>query len=395
MLDLIEKAVGSIIVKNKFFGYWLIQCIKKYDDNIPTACIALDKRSYIQTYRFNPTWYNSLTDKERIGVLTHETLHDCYLHVVRVGPGKEFPDLKIANIAFDLAINQEIIRTPGYDKTYLPEGCLLPSTFPKLNLKLNEIDSYYYNELVKADKERKDKGSSGDKTFDNIMENDLPDTIKHLWELADLSETEKELLKNMTTSKLQSVSQSVGDTPLGIKQLLDVILKPPFVSWKKLLQQFIGNCFSSDTERTRKRPNKRFDDSAGSRQLFSLNVLIGIDVSGSISDKDFLEFMSEINHVSKEASVDVCQWDVETTLPEPYKYSTEALRLKAGGTNASCFIELANRSKDYDFVIIFTDGFIEKKPLPLNKNGIWVITSDGSTDIQHNKKIIQLNYETN
>ena len=402
MLTNIEKASASLLVRNPFFGLWLLGAEKIYNDSIPTAALVLSLNNYRLKYWFNQDFFdNKLNHKQRIFVLAHEVMHDCLLHHFR----PEFEDKYIANLAQDMYINQELKKTLVTDLYETPEGLILPSTFPGLKLPDNETDIFYYKELMKAKtkKENEDKsnkkGTSGCKVFDEYLENqELLGIWKHI-EQQVYSKAQKDLAKARADSNLKEVAnkasgKSIGNLPASIESYLKALSEPPFVPWNRVLRNMVGNVLSDIVEETRRRPNKRFDMFSGTRQVPKLKIGLGIDVSGSISDRDFLEFNNEIKSIAKEAEVLCFQWDVECSEPYKYKDTFEIQRLKSGGTNASCFIEEVNKSKyDFDFIIIFTDGYIENTPIKSNRPGLWVITSDGNMNINHKLPKIQINYK--
>ena len=97
-------------------------------------------------------------------------------------------------------------------------------------------------------------------------------------------------------SKLAQASvfaKSRGLVPSGIDQEYELVMKGQF-PWQRLLAQYVQQTLAYDTTFTR--PNRRFV----SRNLYlpateksNLTVVIAIDTSGSISDKEAETFISE------------------------------------------------------------------------------------------------------
>ena len=69
----------------------------------------------------NPTWFLSLTEKARVGLLAHEILHVALSHMTRKGT----KDSLIWNFAGDYVINLELSEA-GYE---LPKGGLLDKQY--------------------------------------------------------------------------------------------------------------------------------------------------------------------------------------------------------------------------------------------------------------------------
>lgn len=394
-LNKLDEAISELVTCSPFYGLWLIQSYKEYAGGIPTACLKLDTNTFRVSYHFNRTWYDGLTEIQREKILQHEVLHDCKGHLFWSG----YDDKKIANLAMDIVINLLCITdSKGTEnRNWLPEGAVYWDSFPEFNLEKNETEAYYYKKLMQKKQEKQDSGSSGNKDFDRIMDEDIEEGWKHNWEIAELSEEQKEIMKPMIEAKLREIAQQTeemrGNVPSFIQQQLDIINKPAFIKWNKFFRQIMGSVFGEIKEATRRRPNKRIIDYAGSRYIPTINVLFMKDASGSMSDYDLEEANNELNWMSKcGVNIWTAQWDTECTEPVPYNNRLEHIRMKSGGTSASSAIKVANKSKGkYDFVIIFTDGYIESNPPKLLVPGMWLITKDGTKDIQHENRKIQIN----
>jgi hypothetical protein len=72
------------------------------------------------------------------------------------------------------------------------------------------------------------------------------------------------------------------------------------MDYRKMLSLFKTSVISSKRRLTRMRPNRRFGfDAMGSRYELSTNLLIAVDVSGSVTDKNLQFFFSVINRLFK------------------------------------------------------------------------------------------------
>jgi predicted metal-dependent peptidase len=121
----------------------------------------------------------------------------------------------------------------------------------------------------------------------------------------------------------------------------------------------------------------------GKRRRHYLKAMIGIDVSGSISDKNIEEFLSEIRWLmsSCDAEVEVVFFDTAITDKFILKNLTDMQQItKAsgrGGTSYEEFFKYANDEKARE-VIVFTDGYgdqnsIEKPPSWMR---VWWVCND-------------------
>jgi predicted metal-dependent peptidase len=99
----------------------------------------------------------------------------------------------------------------------------------------------------------------------------------------------------------------------------------------------------------------------GKKNQFTTRFLIGVDVSGSISDKDAALFFSTINRFFKYGaeSLDVLQFDADIKgKPEVMKKARKEIKITGrGGTDFQPLINYFSvKKKTFDGLIIFTDG---------------------------------------
>ena len=121
--DQVARTTKSLIFTEPFYGLFLIGINKKYTDQIPTAGVS--KHGIGMQLTINPEFYNELSEDHRFGLIKHELLHIAFGHLIL---RDLYSDHKLFNIAADLEINQYILESK------LPDGGLLLSSFPELNL---------------------------------------------------------------------------------------------------------------------------------------------------------------------------------------------------------------------------------------------------------------------
>lgn len=396
MINKLDEAVSNLMSFTPFYGYWIIQSYRDYSDKIPTAAVVFNNKTFKLDYYFNRNFFDNLTEVQREKIIMHEVLHDVKGHYFWEG----YDDKEIANMAMDIVINLICITdNAGHEnRSHLPEAALYWDSFPNLNLKKNETEKYYYQELMKAKKKHQNEGSSGDENFDKIMKEGVNKSIKHDWEwVKDISNEEKEILKPFNNTKLNEAyeySREKGRVPIEIKNIIEEIKGKSIIPWNKIFKQFVGSACGDITETTRKKPNRRISDYPGKRNIPHVKVLFAKDASGSMTDEDLAAANNELKHMAKLGiEIFTCQWDIECSDFERYNEKLEHIRLKSGGTNASCAIEKINKSpKKWDLVIIFTDGYIEDCPKTLLTPGFWVIAKNGNDNFKHHLKKIKMNY---
>ena len=119
--DALSRAGKTLMLKEAFYGFFLIGLNKKIRKDLPTAGVS--KNGIGVQLSVNPDFYMQLTEDQRIGILKHELLHISFGHLLL---RDMYADHKLFNIAADLEINQYI------DRDFLPEGALFLETFPDL-----------------------------------------------------------------------------------------------------------------------------------------------------------------------------------------------------------------------------------------------------------------------
>ena len=152
------------------------------------------------------------------------------------------------------------------------------------------------------------------------------------------------------------------------------------MDYRKMLSQFKTSVISSKRRLTRMRPNRRFGfDAMGSRYELSANLLIAVDVSGSVTDRSLSFFFSVINRLFKYSieKMDVLQFDSKIQgEPEPLKKVRKTVKVMGrGGTSFQPVADYYCAHPEYDGLIYFTDGyapppkFNTKRPIDV----LWVL----------------------
>lgn len=140
------------------------------------------------------------------------------------------------------------------------------------------------------------------------------------------------------------------------------------IDYRKVLAGFRSSILSSKRNLTRMRPNRRSGfDSMGSIRRFSTNLLVAVDVSGSVSSQSLSHFYSIINRAFKYGieHISAVQFDTELKEVQPFEKARKNIRiLGRGGTNFQPIINFVSKHPEYDGLIIFTDGYAEQPKIP-------------------------------
>lgn len=401
----------NLMFTEPFYGLLLLNLQKEFSTKIETAGVGLNGINY-KLY-INPEFWKGLTQDQKYGLLKHELMHIAFFHITEY---KHLKDETIANMAMDIEINQKI------DDKQLPVGGCTIDKFQHLDLKPNEGTNEYYKKLLQKKEENNstmqqimnaasqsnDDSSNSPDTNANgkpdrtVDMNGVPMKIpEHKWDdFKDLTESQKKLVDRQLAHVINEVAQEViknrGTVPREVEILLEKMLstEPPKFNWKAYLRRYIGNSIKTSVRKTKRKVSKRFDQDFGLRVNEFSHILIGIDSSASVSDKEIYEFLGEIKHMYKTGH-DFTLIFADTEMQEPIKYkpSTKLVIKKRGGTDFNPIVDYYHQhSKRFSTLIYLTDG---EAPLPDNpvKNMLWVLSTI-SSDADHLKasgKVIKLN----
>ena len=141
---------------------------------------------------------------------------------------------------------------------------------------------------------------------------------------------------------------------------------------------FRTSIISNSLKLTRMRPSRRYWwTQMGVIHPYISKLLIAVDTSGSISRDDLSRFFSVINTFFTYGipNIDVIQFDVEIHFPllSLKKASKEIKVLGRGGTDFQAVLDYYKEHKEYDGLIIFTDGYASIPEIPPNRKILWVL----------------------
>ncbi len=363
----IETIIKKLLIKEPFYGIFLLGMNKHFGNECSTACVYKDGINCALS--INEEFWNSLeSDDMRVAVLKHELSHILFKHIFA---SQYYGDPDHFNVAADAEVN-----------SYIPLLQNDPYVYPaKFNLD-NELGTKYYYNNIPTDNEyeQPDDGSgSGGKP------NHVDDHSS--WSgFEGISEAEKDIIDHqidyMAKETAEQVSKMAGSIPGQFKGYIDSLFvqKPQIFNWKAYFRRLIGTIRSEEIRKTRRKESKRFAGAAGLKKDKKTEILVAIDTSGSVSNKELCDFFSEINNVYKSGAV-VKIIEFDHALQRVYDYSGkwDGSISGRGGTSFEIPIDYYNEHRrDYQTMIVFTDGYANIENLNPQGPVIWVITSEGS-----------------
>jgi predicted metal-dependent peptidase len=221
----------------------------------------------------------------------------------------------------------------------------------------------------------KGSGASGNSGAGNSQEH-RNSQISELWE-----DNEEACCSINEFIEVATASNNWGTVAGKLQGLIKASLKVD-MDYRKMLSLFKTSVISSRRRLTRMRPNRRSGfDAMGSRYELSTNLLIAVDVSGSVTDRSLQFFFSVINRLFKYGveKLDVLQFDAQIQGEiEPLKKARRTVKIMGrGGTSFQPAADYYCEHPEYDGLIYFTDGyapppvFNTKRPIDV----LWVICS--------------------
>ena len=269
------KARANLVMGHPFFGALALRLKMVEDPSIETA--SCDGASI----RYSPTFVDKLPLSKVQGLIAHEVMHPAFLHHTRRGSR----DAKKWNQACDYAINT-ILHNAGFD---LPEGRYL-------NPAYNGMTAEHIYTLLPDNPDNPDDGKGNDPGGDGGVD-DSPNSHG-----SQSQQNHEEAEWKVAVAQAAHVAKQTGHLPGDIERMMEELFEP-VLPWRNILRRFMTEKCNDDF--SWKRGNRRFiaqglylpsrisDDAMG-------EIVVVIDTSGSIGQKELTEFGSEIKGIVDE-----------------------------------------------------------------------------------------------
>jgi len=157
----------------------------------------------------------------------------------------------------------------------------------------------------------------------------------------------------------------------------------PKLDYRSVLHKFRTSILSQQRRLTRMKPNRRYGFAyMGSRRDFTTRLLFAIDVSGSMGTEQLRQGFSVVNRFFNYGvpTIDVIQFDAKITSDiMTFRRAQQKVQLTGrGGTNFDPILAYLNEHRDYDGLIIYTDGYAPCPEPPQNRRTriLWLFVSE-------------------
>lgn len=203
-----------------------------------------------------------------------------------------------------------------------------------------------------------------------------------------------ELAGERINEKIQTAMESnMWGTVAGkLRERIIASLKPK-LDYRSVLRRFRTSVLSVNRILTRMKPSRRYGFLyMGSRRNFTTRLLFAVDVSGSISTQDLIRGFSVINQFFEYGvmSVDVIQFDTEIRTEQAMTLKRARRNVEAfgrGGTDFMPVIGYIDEHREYDGLVIFTDGIAPVPSVPKNRKTriLWLFNDQKRYDAMNTK----------
>ena len=288
IIDKLTTARVGLLLKAPFFGNMATRMrLIEADDWCPTA--ATNGRDFFYSTKF----VEKLSVKKLEFLFAHEICHAVFDHFGRVGSR----DRMLSNIAQDYAVNQILVDE-------------------RIGEKITEVQICY---------DSKYRGKAWEEIYDELYDKaekiTMPELLKQLGDLLDehlkeegpgegdqegkgnkpsiSKEDAQKIRDEIKEAMIQSAAAAgAGKVPAGIQRMIKDLTEPK-MNWREFIRMNIQSIVRNDYSFTR--PSRKGQMSGavlpGMKQDETIDVAIGIDMSGSIGQEDATVFLSEVKGI--------------------------------------------------------------------------------------------------
>lgn len=362
---LVTARIG-LLLRHSFFGN-LATRMKLINADEWCGTAATDG----QKFYYNSRFIMMLRPKEVEFLVGHEVLHVVYDHMGR----RNNRDPQIWNIADDYAVNAdlkrhkvgEFITTVGclYEQKY--DGKPAEEIYDDLMKNVQKIS---VEDLVNQMLDDHMDGDDGEDGEGEGEDGDSKDGKKPgKGKRPRLSQEEKDRIRQEVKQAIIQAAQSAeaGTLPKGVERLIRDTTNP-VMPWRELIQTNLTSCIRTDYSWMRPSRRSWHMDAImpGMTPGEEIDVVVTLDMSGSISNKQAQAFLGEVGGMMSAFDgykVHIFCFDTKTYNPQDFSSDNMELienyePMGGGGTDFDCIFEyLKENAIEPKRLIVFTDGY--------------------------------------
>jgi len=357
VLDRIIVARVGLLLRHPFFGNMATRLkIVAADDWIPTA--AVDGRNLY----FNTQFFNAMDNKEIEFVIAHEILHCVFDHLGR----RDDRHPMLYNISADYIVNNLLVRDrigvkPSIVDCFQDfkyEGWTSEEVYDDLFPEFEKQGQEFLKQLGEMLDEHLDlEGDDGDEEGEG--KGKAPKYSKE-----EMKQIRDEIKESMISA---ANAAGAGNTPGEIARIIKDLTEPK-MNWGEIIRQQIQSTVKNDF--TFMRPSRKGWHTGvilpGMNFQETIDVCIGVDMSGSIGNEQANIFLSEVQGIMDQfKDYNIKLWCFDTKVYNEQDFSadcgeslTDYEVMGGGGTDfdANWTYMKANDITPKKF-IMFTDGY--------------------------------------
>jgi len=362
--DRIIVARVGLLLRHPFFGNMATRLIvKNCDDWCPTA--ATDGKHLY----YNTQFFNAMSNKEIEFVIAHEILHCVFDHITR----REDRIPVLHNIACDYIVNNTLVRDRIGEmvkivqcyQDFKYDGWMSEAVYDDLFKQAEEKGQEYLEALgdlldEHVDWEKESEGSNESKGGGKEGKGEGRPTYTK----EELKKIRDEVKENMLSS---AQAAGAGNTPAEVQRIIKELTEPK-MNWRELLRQQIQSTIRNDY--TFSRPSRKGWHTGailpGMNFMDTIDVAIGLDMSGSIGDHQAKDFLGEIKGIMEEyKDYNIKLWTFDTAVYNEQDFSADGgedlLSYDIQGGGGTDFMTNWEYMKEHNITpkkfIMFTDGY--------------------------------------
>jgi len=291
ILDKLITARVGLLLRHPFFGN-LATRLQLVEASDWCATLATDGRNFY----YNLEFVDKLKPKEAEFGFAHEVLHNVFDHMGRRGDR----DPSLSNIAADYAANQilkdeRIGEVPTWIKIFQDNkyrGWSYEQIYADVEEKAVKIDMSQLGELL--DEHLDGEGDDGEGEDGDEKEGKGRPKLT--------AEEKKQIRDEIKEAMVAAAhAAGAGKVPAGVARMIQDFTEPK-MDWRQMLRMNIQSILKSNFSFTR--PNRKSQHCGavlpGMMNEETIDVSVAIDMSGSISDKMAMEFLSEVKGIMDE-----------------------------------------------------------------------------------------------
>ena len=410
----LSAARTRLILDKPFIGALALRLPLKAANPAWCPTTGTDARAFY----YNPAYIDALQTEEIQFVMAHEALHCALSHFAR----RQHRVKHRWDLACDFAINPTLVAEglkppPGLVLMPQYEGMTAEEIYPLLddNDHSETMDQHLYDKHDNPAEGEQKQPKQGSAPANNTPSEDQGDGFQqteiqqglgnrneprsesqadagseesNLSQPPPLTPDESEMLSQQWQQRLAGAGQQAemaGKLSGNLQRLINVQLQAE-LPWRMLLARHLNSTARDDYDY--RRPSSRRGDPALFPTLRSsqVNLLVAIDVSGSIRDKELAQYFAEINALKGQlrARVTVLACDAEVVAGFPVVFEVwEHLSLDhtvAGGGNTDfrpVFDYVESLDVAPDVVLYFTDAMGDFPEKPPAYEVAWLVKGKG------------------